>query len=311
MELRIFVEPQQGATYEEQLAAARVTEQAGLDGFFRSDHLHPIGERHREGIGPTDSWVTLAALARETERVRLGTLMTSATFRHPGVLAIEVAEVDQMSAGRIELGIGAGWFKTEHQAYGVPFGASVGERFSRLTEQLEILTGIWSTPQGQFFDYPGEHYQLEHCPALPKPCQSSIPIIIGGRGTVRTPRLAARFAAELNLPFQGVDQARELFSYLDAACEREGRDPASVVRSVALTTAVGSDHAEAERRAANIGREFADLVQGGLAGTPEEVAGRIAAYRAIGVTRIYCQCLDVCDLEHIALIGSAVAPLVQ
>ncbi|WP_447646153.1 LLM class flavin-dependent oxidoreductase [Nocardioides zeae] len=145
MDLRIFTEPQQGATYDDLLAVAQETERLGFDAFFRSDHyLHMSGD----GLpGPTDAWTTLAGLARETSTIRLGTLMTSATFRHPGVLAIQVAQVDQMSGGRVELGLGAGWFEGEHAAYGIPF-PDTRERFDRYAEQLEIVTGLWATPEG-------------------------------------------------------------------------------------------------------------------------------------------------------------------
>src|SRR5687768_12581759 len=203
MQLRIFTEPQQGASYDDQLAVARLAEELGFDAFFRSDHYLKMG-----GVsgrpGPTDSWVTLAGLARETSTIRLGTLVTSATFRHPGPLAISVAQVDAMSGGRVELGLGAGWFEAEHEAYAIPF-PPVGERFARLDEQLAIVTGLWRTPAGERFSYSGRHYSVVDSPALPKPVQSPRPpVIIGGGGPKRTPRLAAQFADEFNLPFSPV-----------------------------------------------------------------------------------------------------------
>ena len=178
MKLRIFVEPQQGATYEQLLAVARATEELGFDAFFRSDHYLAMGG---DGLpGPTDAWVTLAALARETTRIRLGTLVSSATFRWPGVLAITVAQVDAMSGGRVELGLGTGWYDGEHTAYGIPF-PTLGERFERLEEQLAILTGLWATPVGEKFSYSGAHYSLADSPALPKPFQKPRPpLIVGG-----------------------------------------------------------------------------------------------------------------------------------
>ena len=181
-----------GATYDDLLAVARRTEETGFDAFFRSDHYLTMGG---DGLpGPTDAWVTLAGLARETSRIRLGTLMTAATFRLPGPLAISVAQVDQMSGGRVELGIGAGWFEAEHTAYGIPF-PSLGERFDRYEEQLAVITGLWGTPPGETFDFDGQHYRLSDSPALPKPVQDGgIPIIVGGAGKKRTPRLAARYA---------------------------------------------------------------------------------------------------------------------
>ena len=217
MELRIFAEPQEGATYEQQLAMARAAEQHGFGAFFRSDHLLRI-KPGDPGPGPTDSWVTLGALARETETVRLGTMVTSATFRLPGPLAVSVAQVDAMSAGRIELGLGTGWFEAEHSAYGIPF-PSFGERFDRLEEQLEIITGLWSTPPGERYEFRGRHYALGPGPALPKPAQRPYPpVIVGGLGTRRTPALAARFAAEYNVPFAPVATAGERIAGVREAC---------------------------------------------------------------------------------------------
>src|ERR1700679_2715376 len=205
MKLRIFVEPQQGATYEQLLAVAQTTEECGFDAFFRSDHYLAMGG---DGLpGPTDAWVTLGALARETSRVRLGTLLTSATFRLPGPLAITVAQIDAMIGGRVELGLGAGWFEDEHRAYGIPF-PSTGERFDRLEEQLEIVTGLWETPAGSTFSFAGKHYQLAGSPALPKPSQQPRPpVLIGGGGPRRTPALAARFADEFNAAFASAQES--------------------------------------------------------------------------------------------------------
>ena len=216
MRLRIFTEPQQGTTYDQQLAMARIAEAEGFDAFFRSDHYLHFGEGDGQP-GPTDSWTTLAALARETSTIRLGTLVTPATFRLPGPLAIAVAQVDAMSGGRVELGLGAGWFDTEHAAYGIPFG-TFGERFERLTEQLEIITGLWSTPAGKTFDHEGHHYRLQDSPALPKPVQQPHPpLILGGAGPKRTPALAARFADEFNMPFHPIGVAAESFGRVRTA----------------------------------------------------------------------------------------------
>ena len=193
MELRLFIEPQQGASYADQLAIARKAEECGFSAFFRSDHLLVMGDG--DGLpGPTDTWTTLAGLARDTTTIRLGTLVTSATFRHPGLLAVQVAQVDEMSGGRVELGLGAGWSEREHAAYGIPFPESVGERFDRLEEQLAIITGLWETPVGKRFTHEGRHYTLVDSPALPKPVQTPVPIVIGGTGRRRTPDLAGRYA---------------------------------------------------------------------------------------------------------------------
>jgi F420-dependent oxidoreductase-like protein len=242
MDFRIFTEPQQGAAYDDLLRVAKAAEDAGYGAFFRSDHYLVMGDG--DGLpGPTDAWTTLAGIARETSRIRLGTLMTSATFRHPGVLSIQVAGVDQMSGGRVELGIGAGWFEAEHRAYGIPF-PPVKERFDRLEEQLEIITGLWTTPVGERFSYAGQHYRLEDSPALPKPAQSPRPpILIGGGGPRRTPALAGRFADEFNMPFASVDDTERQFGRVREAVVAAGRSPADLVWSNALVLCCGRDEA--------------------------------------------------------------------
>jgi F420-dependent oxidoreductase-like protein len=314
VDIRTFIEPQQGATYDEQLAVAKATEAAGLDGFFRSDHYLAFGDSARAaaGIGPTDAWLTLAGIARETSRIRLGTMLSAGTFRHPGALAIGAAQVDQMSGGRLEFGLGAGWYEAEHLAYGIPFPATASERLARLSEQLEIITGLWRTPIGGRFSYDGEYFHLSDGPALPKPVQQPTPpVIVGGRGLQKTPALAARFGDEWNLPFQSVDQAAVILAAKAPACAAIGRDPGSLRCSVALTTVCGMSQGELSRRVAAIGQEPERLRTNGLYGTPSEIVDRIASYAALGVSRIYVQLLDVTDLEHIALIGDAIAPLVS
>ena len=306
MDLRVFTEPQQGATYDDLLAVARRAEELGFDAFFRSDHYLAMGV---EGLpGPTDAWLTLAGLARDTSTIRLGTLMTSATFRLPGPLAISVAQVDQMSGGRVELGIGAGWFGAEHTAYGIPF-PDTGERFDRLEETLAILTGLWATPAGQTFDFDGAHYRLQGSPALPKPVQTPRPpVIIGGKGKRRTPALTARYADEFNVPFDSVESSRSLFARVRQACEEAGRDPDQLICSNALVLCVGNDEAELARRAAAIGREVGELRESGLAGTPQEVLDRLGAYAEAGSSRAYVQVLDLGDLDHLDLVAEAVLP---
>ncbi|MBY8849018.1 TIGR03560 family F420-dependent LLM class oxidoreductase [Saccharothrix sp. MB29] len=258
--------------------------------------------------GPTDAWITLAGLARDTERIRLGTLMTAATFRHPGPLAISVAQVDAMSGGRVEFGLGAGWFEAEHTAYGLPF-PSTKERFERYAEQLEVVTGLWGTPDGGTFSFEGAHYRLVDSPALPKPAQAKIPVLVGGLGPRRTPALAAKFADEFNLPFAGVDAAVEQFARVDAACEAAGRDPGEITRSVALVVCVGRDGAEVARRAGRIGREEAELRENGLTGTPAEVVDKLGTWRErTGIDRVYLQVLDLADLDHVELVAAEVAP---
>jgi F420-dependent oxidoreductase-like protein len=309
MQLRIFTEPQQGATYDQLLAVAKATEAGGFDAFFRSDHYLSMGST--DGLpGPTDSWVTLGALAVQTERIRLGTLVTAATFRLPGLLAIQVAQVDQMSGGRIELGLGAGWYEAEHRAYGIPF-PPLAERFERLEEQLAIVTGLWKTPLGQRFSYQGKHYQLEDSPALPKPAQSPRPpLIIGGHGPTRTPRLAAAYADEFNVGFSGIKESGEQFERVRKACEEAGRDPGTMTFSVAQVVCCGIDEAEVARRAAAIGRDPAELRTNGLAGTPDEVIDKIRHFAQVGTKRTYFQVLDLNDLDHIALLAAEVLPKV-
>ncbi|SFE04578.1 alkanesulfonate monooxygenase [Actinopolyspora alba] len=305
--LRIFTEPQQGATYDDLLRVARTTESAGYDAFFRSDHYLRMGDS--SGLpGPTDAWLTLAGLARETSRLRLGTLMSAATFRLPGPLAVSVAQADQMSGGRIEFGIGSGWYEEEHTAYGIPF-PSLRERFQRYAEQLEIVTGLWSTPSGETFDYSGTYYRLDDSPALPKPVQQPRPpVLIGGAGKKRTPELAARFADEFNLPFVDQETAAAQFDRVGRACTAIGRNPDEIVRSAALVLCVGKDEAQLARRAEAIGRDPVELRANGLAGTPEEVADKIGQWRRnTGITRLYLQVLDLSDLDHIELVAAEVA----
>ncbi len=309
MDLRIFTEPQQGATYAQLLAVAQAAESLGFDAFFRSDHYLVMGER--DGLpGPTDAWVTLAGLARETRTIRLGTLVTAGTFRLPGPLAISVAQVDAMSGGRVELGLGTGWYEAEHRAYGIPF-PSLRERFDRLEEQLEVVTGLWSMPVGQTFDYEGRHYQLHGSPGLPKPVQDPLPLIVGGAGANRTPALAARFAAEYNVAFHSVDDTAAAYERVRTACASAGRDPASLVYSAAQVVCCGRDEAEVARRAAAIGRDVDELRAHGLAGTPQELAERAQRFAAAGTGRLYLQVLDLTDLEHLELIACEVMPLLR
>jgi F420-dependent oxidoreductase-like protein len=304
---RIFTEPQQGATYDQLLALAQLSEELGFDAFFRSDHYLHMGEG--DGLpGSTDAWITLAGLARETSRIRLGTLVTPVTFRWPGPLAISVAEVDAMSGGRVELGIGAGWYDTEHAAYGIPF-PSTGERFDRLEEQLAVLTGLWSTPTGERFNFDGHHYHVADSPALPKPLQQPHPpIVMGGWGAKRTPRLAATYAAEYNLPFPPLEMYKPQCDIVRTACETIGRDPTSLRYTVALVVCVGMNEAEIARRARAIGREVDELRQNGVAGTPNEAIERMRAFEAAGAESVYLQVLDIDDHDHLRLIASAIVP---
>jgi F420-dependent oxidoreductase-like protein len=307
LDLRIFTEPQQGATYDDLLAVARRTEECGFSAFFRSDHYLAMGDG--DGLpGPTDSWVTLAGLARETSAIRLGTLVSSATFRHPGPLAISVAQVDQMSGGRVELGLGSGWFEAEHRAYGLEF-PDLRTRFDRFEEQLAVVSGLWRTPAGERFSYSGDHYTVVDSPALPKPVTpGGPPIIVGGHGRRRTPALAARYAAEFNVGFSGVAETADGFARVRAACEDVGRAPESLRRSVALVLCCGRDDAEVARRATSIGRDVDDVRADGIAGTPAQCVDTIGRYAAVGAERFYLQVLDLSDLDHLDLVAAEVAP---
>ena len=302
MDLRVFTEPQQGASYDDLLRVARTAEDAGYDAFFRSDHYLVMGDG--DGLpGPTDAWVTLAGLARETSTIRLGTLVTAGTFRLPGVLAISVAQVDQMSGGRVELGLGTGWYEREHTAYGIPF-PPLGERFDRFEEQLQVVTGLWDADGP--YSFAGEHYSVVDSPGLPKPVQRPHPpVIVGGGGAKRTPRLAATYADEFNLPFASLADTRTQFGRVREAATGTGRD---LVLSVAQVLCCGRDEAEVARRAAAVGRSVEDLRANGVAGTPAEVVDRLGEFGELGATRAYLQVLDLADLDHVELVASEVLP---
>lgn len=309
MRLRIFTEPQQGASYGTLRRVAKAAEDLGFDAFFRSDHYLKMGGVSGEP-GPSDAWTTLAGLAVETSRIRLGTLVTSATFRYPGPLAVAVAGVDEMSGGRVELGIGAGWYGAEHAAYGIPF-PSARERFDRLDEQLAVITGLWTAPPGHMFSYQGSHYQVADSPALPKPVQRPHPpVIVGGHGPRRTPALAARYADEFNIAFSNVDEVAAQFGRVAAACAEAGRDPGSLVYSAAQVVCCGKDEATVARRADAIGRDVAELRANGLAGSPAEIADKLGTFAEAGAQRLYLQVLDLDDLDHLSDIASDVLPQV-
>ncbi|HEY7265664.1 MAG TPA: LLM class F420-dependent oxidoreductase [Trebonia sp.] len=309
MRLRIFTEPQQGASYATLRQVATTAEALGFDGFFRSDHYLKMGTGDGQP-GPTDAWATLAALAVETSRIRLGTLVTCATFRLPGPLAIAVAQVDEMSGGRVEFGLGAGWFDAEHRAYGVPF-PPLKERFDRFEEQLAIITGLWETPEGKTFSFDGRYYAVTDSPGLPKPAQRPHPpVIIGGAGRRRTPAIAARYANEFNANFVAPAEAAGLYGRVRDACRAEGRDPASMTFTVAHTVCCGKDDADLRRRATAIGRDPDQLRAGAIAGSPAEIVDRIGQYAEAGASTVYLQVLDLGDLEHLELLAAEVLPQV-
>ncbi|MFG2057769.1 LLM class F420-dependent oxidoreductase [Micromonospora sp. NPDC048930] len=310
MRVSVFTEPHRGASYDDQLRFARRVEETGFEGFFRADHYRAMGDE--PGLpGPTDAWLTLAALARETSRIRLGTLVTSATFRPPGPLAVMVAQVDQMSGGRVELGIGAGWYEREHTAYGIPF-PEVAERFDRLAEQLEVVTGLWRTPPGETYSFKGEHYQLLDAPALPKPVQlPGPPVIVGGRGPKRTPELAARYADEFNMPFKTVAETAAAYQRVREASHRIGRSDsgrAPLVLSAGVVVAIGRTDAEAQRRAAPLHARSALPPEDAVVGSPAQLVHRLGEFAAIGTTRVHLRLIDFHDLDHLELIAAEVLP---
>ncbi len=305
-DLFIFTEPQQGASYDTLLALAQRAEALGFGGFFRSDHYLVMGGR--SGLpGPTDAWVTLGGLARETSTIRLGTLVSPVTFRAPGLLAISVAQVDQMSGGRVELGIGAGWYEAEHTAYGFDF-PDTPTRFDNLTDQLAIIDGLWNTPVGETFSYTGTVHSVSNSPGLPKPVQRPLPIIIGGSGPTRTPALAAQYATEYNVAFHSLDTFIARKQRVEAACTAVDRQR-PLRYSMALVVCAGATEADVVRRAAAIGQEPGELRKNGAAGSAEETAATIRGFVDAGAERIYLQVLDVSDLDHLDFIAGEVAPL--
>lgn len=304
--LRVLMEPRHGGRYEDILALALAVERAGFDAFFRSDHLMGVDPFDTQ-YQPTDSWTTLGGLARDTTSVRLGTLVTAATYRSPGLLAAIVASVDQMSGGRIELGIGTGWYQREHEAFGLPF-PPMAERFDRLEEELAVITGLWLAGSGgEGFSFDGKHYQLQDNRTPPRVVQRPHPpVIVGGGGPKRTPAIAARFATEFNAALSSVEQARERFARFARACEAIGRDPAEVRLSGFIPVAIGGTTAEAERRAEVVASPR--IRETMLIGPPSMLADRIAQLADVGADTVYLHIYDIHDLDHIALIGAEVLP---
>ena len=300
MDFRIFVEPQQGTTYERLSSLAVHAEQLGFNGFFTSDHYLKMGDS--DGLpGPTDAWTTLAGLTRDTKNLRLGTLVTPITFRHLGSFAISVSQIDQMSNGRVELGLGAGWYEQEHKAQGLPF-PEINKRFDILEESLEVLSNIWTMQTGKLFNYEGKTVQFENSMGLPKPKQENgPPIIMGGIGKKRTPALVAKYASEYNTPFVSPADFLSLVNVVKSSCEKMDRNPDDLIYSCAQVFCCGETEEIFKRRASAIGREVDELRLNGLAGTPEEVSKRIEEFTDKGCERFYLQILDDQDLDHLNL----------
>jgi F420-dependent oxidoreductase-like protein len=309
-----MIEGQEGVSWEEWTALADVSERAGLDGLFRSDHyLSVTGRRERASL---DAWTTLAGLAERTTTLRLGVLVSPVTFRHPSVLAKSVATVDHISGGRVELGLGAGWNECEHEAYGFAF-PDLPERMEMLEEQLEIVRRQWTEEKATFA---GRHYRIDECPALPKPLQQPHPpVIVGGQAGPRSIGLAVRFADEYNTLLAGVDDCRERKVRLVDACEQAGRDPATLSLSLMSTCVVGTDRAGVVERTRRVLEAWgsadrdpeevlSERAARWIAGTPDEVVARLRELEAAGVERVYLQHLDHADLEMLELVGAEIVP---
>lgn len=307
MRVCVFTEPHRGATFDEMLRAAQHAEAAGYDGFFRADHFMPVNKS--DGFpGPSDAWVTLGAIARETRTIRLGTLLTSATFRHPAITAVTVAQVDEMSNGRIDFGLGAGWLGAEHTALGIPF-FTPRERFERLDEQLQIITGLWATPRGERFSFAGKHFTLVDALALPKPVQTpGPPVIVGGRGPKSTPRLAAIYADEYNVPPSSAKKCAEQYDLVRAASEKHGRTKAPLVFSASVAVACGRTDAEVAERLALLEEPSILPPEPVVSGSPAQVVEELAAYAEAGATRLYVRLRDQSDLDLLDLLAAEVIP---
>jgi F420-dependent oxidoreductase-like protein len=310
-----MIEGQEGVTWDDWVRIAGLVERHGLEGLFRSDHYTAIV---RQQAGALDAWTTLAAVAAVTERIRLGTLVSPATFRHPSVLARSGVTVDHISGGRIEVGMGAGWYEREHVEHGYPF-LDARSRFELFQEQVEIVVRSWTE---ESFDHEGPAYELRGQTALPRPLQQPHPpLILGGTVKPRFAALAARYANEVNTLGATVDELRERKDRLDRACAETDRDPSTLGYSVMTSCFLGADRAEAVDR---VGRflairgddsdpetVLAERSDRWLAGSVDEVVARIEELRAIGITRVFLQHLNHDDDAMVELIGESLLPAVS
>ncbi len=309
MRFALMIEGQMDLSYDALLALARRAEAAGFETFLRSDHYQSFPGP--EGRITTDAWTTLAGIARETTRIRLGALVSPVTFRQPGNFAKVVTTVDQMSGGRVEVGLGAGWNEAEHRQHGFPF-PDIGERASRLEEQLEILHGLWEQPDG--WSFRGRHFSIDGAMFYPKPVQRPHPpIVVGGTGTPRSYRIAARYADEFNVTSSGPDQVRETYARLDETLRAAGRDPATLVHSAMVGTLIARDESELARRKRELlsevtqeeaGEEwFATREERWILGTPERCREMVRRFAEAGVQRLMLQDFLPRDLEMVDLMG--------
>jgi F420-dependent oxidoreductase-like protein len=315
MQLCLMIEGQEGVSWPQWVALAQACEEHGIPSLFRSDHYMNLDGQHPER-GSLDAWATLTALAAVTSTLRLGTMVSPATFRHPSELAKVVVTADQVSGGRIDLGLGAGWHEREHEAYGFPF-ADTRTRMDVLEEQLQIVLGTWSSTPDAPFTFTGDHYTLRDLDAQPGPVQRPHPpLIMGGSGGPRSARMAAQYADEYNTPFPSLDDVRSRKAAVDSACEAAGRDPLPF--SIMTGLLVGADAAElrgrAERLAERIGQTADGLLSepppAWIVGTVEEAIAQLGALRDAGVHRVMCQNLLHDDLDVPGIIGERLAPAV-
>ncbi len=310
MQLCLMIEGQEGVSWPQWVALAQACEAHGIPALFRSDHYLNLDGAHPER-GALDAWATVNALAAVTTTLRLGTLVSPATFRHPSALAKMVVTADHVSGGRVELGLGAGWHEPEHEAYGFPFPPT-RIRMEILEEQLQVIRGSWADAP---FSFDGRHYQLRDLVAQPKPVQRPAPpLIMGGLAGPRSAGLAADHADEYNTVFPTVDEVRERRARVDAACIERGRDP--IPFSVMTGVIIGESDAELARRRAQVAEisgnpGLRDAVPNGwIVGTVDQAQEQLLALRDAGVSRVMCQHLAHDDLDAVALLGSALAPAV-
>jgi F420-dependent oxidoreductase-like protein len=313
MDIALMIEGQEDVNWADWQAIAAACEEHGVGTLFRSDHYLSVDDRRERGS--LDAWATIAALGATTERLRLGTLVSPATFRHPAVLAKMAVTADHISGGRVELGIGAGWWEREHEAYGFDL-PEVGPRMDALEEQMEVIRRHWE--EGPF-NYEGRHYRAENLDALPKPMQQPrLPLILGGKGGPRSLRLAAALADEYNTVMSTAEEIADIRKRLDEACEAIDRDPKSLPLSMMTGWLVGSDRDDLRDRAANLARWkdegedgdafLADIRESTIVGTVPEAIEQLQALEAAGLTRIMGQHLLHRDLDAIALMGREIAP---